>query len=177
MKKLLAVIDFQKDFVNGALGFEGAEKLDEKISEKIEEYLKDKNDIIFTFDTHYENYPETMEGKNLPVPHCIKGKEGFKLFGKTGKYLSCAEKVFEKPTFGSIEFGKWLEGKDYQSIELVGLVSNICVVSNAVIAKASLPESEIIVDASCTDSYDKELHKKVLDVMEGMQIKVINRNN
>ena len=175
MKKLLAVIDFQKDFVDGALGFDGAQLLDEKIAAEIEKFLQDGNDIIFTFDTHNENYLETSEGRKLPIRHCIKGSDGFSLCGKTAEYEQKAVKTFEKPTFGSLEFANWLSKQEYESIEFVGLVSNICVISNAVLAKAALPEAEIIINAALTDSYDKELHQKCLDVAEGMQIDVINR--
>lgn len=175
MKKLLVVVDYQNDFVNGALGFEGAEKLDEKIADKIRKYKAENNDVVFTFDTHFENYFDTQEGKKLPVKHCVKGSEGWELYGETAKLISESDIRFEKNTFPSLELGKWLEGKCYDSVELVGLVSNICVLTNAVIVKAALPEAEIVVDAQCTSSHDKVLHEKTLDVMEGIQISVINR--
>lgn len=172
MKKLLIVVDYQNDFVNDSLGFNGAEKLENKIIEKISEY-KD-NDVIYTLDTHNENYMDTMEGKNLPVKHCIKNSEGWNLYGRL-KDLLKDNQCFEKETFGSTELFDYLLNNNYESIELVGLVSNICVISNAIIAKTALPESEIIVDASCTASFDDSLNKKALDVMEGLQIKIINR--
>ncbi len=172
MKDLLIVIDYQNDFVDGALGFSGAEKLEPYIVSKIEETLKAGNDLIFTYDTHNENYMETEEGKNLPIPHCIKNSKGWQLYGKVDEYKGKAIKLFDKPTFGSLELGKWLEEKDYKNITIVGLVSNICVISNAVIAKAALPNAHIIVEAKGTDSFDKDLNTKTLDVLKGLQIEV-----
>lgn len=169
MKKLLIVIDYQKDFVSGALGFDGAEKLEEGIASKIEEYKNDE--IVYTLDTHRENYMDTQEGKKLPIPHCIKGTEGHELFGKIKKLLE-GKKCFEENTFPSLELGKYLEGKDYDVIELCGLVSSICVISNAVIAKAACPDAEIVVNSALTASADSVLHQKALDVMQGLQITV-----
>lgn len=170
MKKLLIVIDYQNDFVSGTLGFDEAAELDGKICAKIDEYRND--DIIYTLDTHGEDYMSTQEGKNLPVPHCIKNTDGHKLYGRTGEKLA-GKKCFEKNTFPSLKLGKFLEGKAYDVIELCGLVSNICVISNAVIAKAACPEAEIVVNSALTAGADKELHQKALDVMKGLQITVL----
>ncbi|MBC8560055.1 cysteine hydrolase family protein [Fumia xinanensis] len=175
MKKALVVVDYQKDFVSGSLGFPGAEKLDEKIAAKIEENLQSGGDLIFTFDTHGEDYLDTLEGKNLPVLHCVKGSDGWKLYGKTGDYLQKAAAVTEKGAFGSLELGELLKKGQYDEVEFVGLVSSICVISNAVIAKAALPEAQITVDASCTAGADKNLHQEALDVMAGLQIQITNR--
>ncbi len=173
MKKAFIVVDFQNDFVSGSLGFPEAVTLDEKISGKIEKYLKEDYDLIYTFDTHYENYSETQEGKKLPVPHCIKGTEGYNIYGKTASFLDLAKIKIYKNVFGSLELGEFLKKEGYDVVELCGLVSNICVISNAVIAKAALPEAKIIVDASLTASADLSMHQKALDVMEGLQIEVI----
>ncbi len=170
MKKLLIVIDYQNDFVNGALGFDGAAALEDKICEKISEYENDE--IIYTLDTHGEDYMSTQEGQNLPVPHCIRNTEGHELYGKVKAKLA-GKKFFEKNTFPSLNMGKFLEGKAYDKIELCGLVSSICVISNAVIAKAACPEAEIVVNSALTDGADKELHQKALDVMRGLQITVL----
>lgn len=176
MKKLLVVVDYQNDFVDGALGFSGAEKLDGPICEKISQYRTEPDsDIIFTLDTHGKNYLSTQEGKNLPTPHCIAGTHGWELYGKTGEMCAEEDIVIEKPSFGSLELMDIAEENGYEQIELVGLVSNICVVSNAILLKTALPEAEIIVDAACTASFDPALNEKCLDVMEGLQIKVINR--
>lgn len=174
MKKVLVVVDYQRDFVNGSLGFEKAVKLEDVIARKIEEYNQSGGEVIFTFDTHFDNYMETQEGRNLPISHCIKNTEGWGLYGSIAGYCS-STKCFEKQTFGSMELAEYLRINEYDSVELVGVVSNICVISNAVLAKAALPEAEIIVDAACTASSDDNLNEKALDVMQGMQIRVINR--
>lgn len=185
MKKLLIVVDFQNDFVDGALGFPGASDLGERIAAKITEY-RDRGDVVaFTFDTHQEDYLATQEGRNLPVAHCVAGTPGHDLHPSIADLQRPSDPVFRKPTFGSSELFTWLhEANDvaerigsypFTSIELVGLVSNICVISNAVIAKAACPEVPIIVDASCTASHDQKLNEAALDVMEGLQIKVTNR--
>lgn len=176
MKKLLLVIDYQKDFVDGSLGFPGAEKLDGLIAQKIAAYRSAGDDVVFTLDTHGENYMDTQEGRRLPVPHCLRQTPGWELYGETGKVRRAEDTVLEKPAFPSLELGNWLRGKSYDRIELVGLVSYICVISNAIIAKAALPEAEIMVDAACTAGPDAALHQKALDVMaQGLQITVINR--
>ena len=177
MERYLFVIDYQKDFVDGALGFPGAETLDEKIAAKVREYGKGR--VFFTRDTHFENYLETREGKNLPVVHCIKGSEGWQVYGETAKALA----EVEAPGIDKLVFGMDVTDpataavlpETADEIELVGLVSNICVVSNAVVLQSKYPEATIIVDAACTDSFDKSLHEKVLDVLSGFQVKVLGR--
>lgn len=173
--KALIVVDYQNDFVSGSLGFETAPSLDEIIVKKIEEYRENDDEVIFTYDTHEENYLETLEGKNLPIAHCISDTEGWELYGETKTKQRATDQIFRKETFGSSQLFDYLRDNEYDSVELVGLVSNICVISNAVLAKTALPNTEIIVDAAATDSFDKILNEKVLDVMEGLQIKVINR--
>ena len=185
MKRLLIVVDYQNDFVDGALGFEGAETLDERIGEKIDQYRETSDTIMFTLDTHHRDYLETQEGRNLPIPHCIEGTEGHELYGKVAERLHESDTVFLKPTFGSSALFERLMGvqavadgigtEPFESIELVGLVSNMCVLANAVIARTACPNVPIIVDASCTDAPDLEMNEKALDIMEGLQIQVINR--
>jgi len=179
MKKCLIVVDYQNDFVNGSLGFSGAEQLEEPILTKIKAYEASGDDIIYTFDTHYDEYLETREGKGLPIKHCIQETEGHALFGKIFDHYensdyAHAEEVF-KDTFGSSDLLKMLIKKDqYETIELVGLVSYICVLSNAIIAKTAQPEAEIIVDANATAGPDKELHEACLKLMhDALQIKVV----
>ena len=177
MNRYLFVIDYQNDFVDGALGFPGAEKLDEKIAAKVRAYGKGK--VLFTRDTHFENYMDTREGKNLPVPHCIRGSFGWEVYGETARALNEVEaKAIDKLVFGMDVTDPATAAvlpETADEIELVGLVSNICVVSNAVVLQSKYPEATIIVDAQCTDSFDKALHEKVLDVLDGFQVKVINR--
>ena len=177
MERYLFVIDYQNDFVDGALGFPGAEKLDAAIAAKVRSY--GKGHVLFTRDTHFENYLDTREGKNLPIPHCIKDSFGWQVYGETAKALA----EVEAPAIDKLVFGMDITDpataavlpETADQIELVGLVSNICVVSNAVVLQSKYPEATIIVDASCTDSFDKTLHEKVLDVLEGFQVKVVGR--
>ena len=177
MNRYLFVIDYQNDFVDGALGFPGAERIDAKIAAKIRAY--GKGHVLFTRDTHFENYLDTREGRNLPVVHCIKGTPGWQVYGETAKALAEVEaSAIDKLVFGMdvtdpATAAVLPEAAD--ELELVGLVSNICVVSNAVVLQSKYPEATITVDASCTDSFDKALHEKVLDVLEGFQVKVTNR--
>ena len=178
MKKLLLVVDYQKDFVDGALGFPGAERLDGPIAEKITAYHAAGDDVAFTLDTHQENYLDTQEGRKLPVPHCLMNSEGWQLYGKTGQAMDKSrDMVVCKPAFPSLWLGGWLKGQGYDRIEIVGLVSYLCVLSNAIVAKAALPEAELVVDASCTAGPDPVLHHNVLDLMEALQITVINRKD
>ena len=177
MNRYLLVIDYQNDFVDGALGFPGAELLDEKIASKVRAY--GKGHVLFTRDTHFENYLTTREGKNLPVEHCIKGTPGWQVYGETAKALEEVNaKAIDKLVFGMDVTDPATAAvlpESADEIELVGLVSNICVVSNAVVLQRKYPDATIIVDAACTDSFDKNLHEKVLDVLSGFQVKVINR--
>lgn len=175
MKKALVVVDFQKDFVDGSLGFSKAAELERAIAQKIELYKANNDTVIFTYDTHDENYLELREGRYLPVPHCIKGTEGWELYGSVADMKDESTPCFEKPTFGSVELMNYLVDNQFEHIEFVGVVSNICVISNAVLAKAALPEADIVVDAACTASNDDSLNEKALDVMQGMHIDVINR--
>lgn len=175
MKKVLVVVDYQNDFVSGALGFPGAEKLEEPIVRKIEQYKADGADVIFTLDTHYEDYLETEEGRNLPITHCVKGTHGWELYGRVADCVEASSMVFEKPTFGSMSLARYLAEKKYDRVELVGLVSNICVLSNAVLAKAALPEAHIVVDARCAAGNDPSLHEKALDVLRGVHVEVTGK--
>ena len=169
MKKLLIIVDFQNDFIDGALGFKKAETLVDVINKKINEYLNNNDDIIFTLDTHDDNYLNTYEGENLPIPHCIDGTFGHKV-NKNCDYLDKAIKVFKKNTFPSLELAKFLENTNYEYVELCGLVSNICVLSNAIMVKSALPNASIIIDKTATSSFDEELENKAFDVLKGLHI-------
>lgn len=172
MKRCLIVVDYQKDFVTGSLGFVGAEKIEGRIAEKIREYRKEGCDILFTLDTHGEDYLKTNEGRNLPVIHCVEDTEGHELFGEVGRLRSKTDRVFLKGTFGSDELYEYLKKSGYSYVELAGVVTNICVITNAALAKTALPEAEIAVDASCVASNDEELNLAALNVMESLQIKI-----
>lgn len=170
MKKCLIVIDYQNDFVSGTLGFSKAVELDNRIAQKIKEYHVNGDDVLFTFDTHHEDYLKSREGHYLPVAHCIKGTVGHALYGKTSESRMTEDRCFEKNTFGSDGLYEYLKKTMYKRIELAGVVTNICVISNAVLAKTAQPETDIVVDVSCVASNDEGLNEAALKVMEGLQI-------
>ena len=168
--KLLIVIDMQNDFIDGALGTKEAVAIVPAVAQKISDARKAGDMVVFTRDTHHENYLATQEGKNLPVVHCIKDTAGWQI----SDALDVADsRVFDKPSFGSVElsdFAATLDG--LTEIELVGLCTGICVISNAFILKAKLPEVKISVDAKCCACVTPESHKTALDAMKLCQINV-----
>ncbi|QIK69874.1 cysteine hydrolase [Erysipelothrix sp. HDW6C] len=172
MRKLYLVVDVQNDFVTGSLGFKKAERVVAAIEKKLLN-LRADDALIFTRDTHHEDYLQTQEGLHLPVEHCIKGTKGWEIVDALQPYVSRAEQIFDKPTFGSHELGVYLHNNSFDEIEIMGLVSNICVISNAVIAKAALPEARIVVDRMCTSSADEKLDAETMNVMEGFQVEII----
>lgn len=175
MKKCLIVVDYQKDFVSGSLGFPEAVELEQCIAQKIKEYRHRGDEIIFTLDTHDEHYLQTQEGKNLPVAHCLKGTDGHNLYGEIATLMEEEDKRFYKYTFGSDALYEYLKEQPFASIELAGVVSNICVVANAILAKTAQPETPILVDARCTASNDSGLNQAALVVMTGLQIQIDHR--
>ncbi|MBE6611180.1 MAG: cysteine hydrolase [Ruminococcaceae bacterium] len=173
MKKLLIVVDYQVDFVNGTLGFDGADALAPKLAERIKAARAAGEDVIFTYDTHQSNYLETSEGRHLPVLHCIEGTPGHALFGEIAELVQPEDRLINKPSFGSEELFDLLRHSAYEIVELCGLVTDICVISNAILAKTALPEAEIIVNSALVDSFDKSKHAAALDVMRSVQITVL----
>lgn len=171
---LLIVVDYQVDFVTGALGFPEAKAIEEAVCNKIQARSKEGYDIIFTFDTHEPDYLSTREGRKLPVSHCQRGSEGWNLYGRTAELLRLGM-GFEKNAFGSLELAQYLRDKKYRRVELIGVVTQLCVLSCTVLAAAALPESDIIVDAACCASPNGPLHESALDVLEALQITVANR--
>ena len=174
MKKILIVVDMQKDFVDGALGSAEAVAIVDNVVRKIESF---DGDVIVTYDTHEENYMGTQEGKNLPVPHCIKGSDGWQLDHKVQSALDKRTyAVIEKPTFGSTALPEYIKA-NYDpaeiSIELIGLCTDICVVSNALLLKANFLETPISVDASCCAGVTPDTHNAALTTMKMCQVKVI----
>lgn len=169
--KLLIVVDIQNDFIDGSLGTKEAEKIVPNVCDKIKNW---DGDIICTRDTHTENYLETSEGRNLPVRHCIEGTSGHAINDDVAKAFNGREvTVVDKPTFGSTGLAKLVASFDYDYIELVGLCTDICVVSNALLIKATLPEAEIVVDASCCAGVTPQSHIAALTTMKMCQIKII----
>ena len=176
MNRLLVVVDYQNDFVDGALGFKGAELISHNIAELIKEFRNKGDEVVFTYDTHDEDYLNTVEGKNLPVPHCFKDSDGWQLYPEINALLEDAE-VFYKPGFGSKELGDYIASKNYDEIYLVGLVSDICVFSNAIVAKASAsPYTKIKVVRNATSSFDLEMQEKSFDVLKHLHIEIISFN-
>ena len=174
MKKILVVVDIQNDFVDGALGTPEAVAIIDNVAEKIKNF---DGDIFVTYDTHYENYMGTLEGKKLPVPHCIKGTDGWQLNGKIADALNNKKyKTVEKLTFGSVELPELVKeviGDDTAEITLIGLCTDICVVSNALLLKANLLDCEIFIDASCCAGVTPDTHNAALETMKCCQINVI----
>ncbi len=173
MKKILIVVDYQNDFVNGALGFPGAESLDKPIAEKIRAY--GAGNVFYTLDTHRPDYLNTREGAHLPVVHCVKNTPGWEVFGETKKALEEVGAVgFPKESFGLLPTEGVLKKLPAYAdeIELVGLVSNICVLSNAVVFQTLYPQAQMIVDAAYTKSFDENLHTATLAVLKGLQVEV-----
>lgn len=169
MKRLLVVVDMQKDFIDGSLGTKEAQEIVPGVVKKIKEYEAAGDEVVFTFDTHHENYLETQEGKRLPVKHCIKGTEGWELDKELQGFSG---KRFEKPAFGSRELAQWAKAGGFSSIELVGLCTDICVISNALLLKAFLPETPVLVDASCCAGVTPKSHENALEAMKMCQIDV-----
>lgn len=173
MDKLLIVVDMQKDFIDGTLGTAEAQSIIDKVVRKIDSF---EGSIIATKDTHRADYLETREGKYLPVPHCIKHTEGWEI----DKNIMSALKrkgfrLVEKTTFGSVELPELIKEKfntEKLSIELIGLCTDICVVSNAMLLKAAFPEMDISVDSSCCAGVTPEKHEAALETMRSCQIEI-----
>ncbi len=173
-KKILLVIDVQNDFVDGSLGTKEAQAMLPALLEKVRTF---DGDVIYTKDTHPENYLETQEGKKLPVPHCIKGTKGWELVPALAELQQkSGAKVYEKPTFGSVTLAHELHQRyvagEIASIELVGLCTDICVISNALLLKAAMPELPITIDPDCCAGVTPEKHAAALEVMKSCQIGV-----
>lgn len=178
MKKLLVVIDYQNDFVDGALGFEEAKELENGIYEKVNYYLNNKDKVLFTYDTHREDYLNTREGKNLPIFHCLDKSHGHKLYGTLEEFLNKKNTIHHKKYgFGiaPIDMIKLYEeiGDDIETIEIVGVVTNICVISNFVMLQSQYRNANIKVNSKLCASFDESLHEKTLDIIKGLQGEVI----
>ncbi len=174
MTKILVVVDIQNDFVTGALGSKEAESIIENACKKIRGF---DGDIYVTLDTHGEDYMKTQEGTKLPVPHCIKGTDGWKLNSEIEKSLEGKKfTLIEKPTFGSQKLAELISEKykdEELSVELIGICTDICVISNALTIRAHNTECEITVDSSCCAGVSPEAHNAALEVMKSCLINVI----
>ncbi len=175
MKKILLVIDMQNDFIDAALGTKEAVAIVENVKSKIKSY--EKSNIFATRDTHEENYLETQEGEHLPVRHCIRGTEGWQIRKDIQKLLD-ESKIFDKPTFGSLRLAQTIKEmyeneKGELEVEICGLCTDICVVSNALLLKATLPEMKIFLDPKCCAGVTPQKHDAAIETMRSCQIQII----
>ena len=169
-KKLLVVVDMQNDFIGGALGTQEAQSILPAVRARIADARKEGEEVAFTRDTHGEDYLSTQEGKNLPVPHCIAGTAGHEI--AAGLCLA-GERVFDKPAFGSIELAAYVKERGFAAVELVGVCTDICVISNALLVKAFGPEAEVCVRAGCCAGVTPQSHQTALAAMRACQVKIL----
>lgn len=170
MKKALVVVDFQNDFIDGALGFEKTKGLKERILKLVSEF---DGDVIFTFDTHGKDYLNTKEGQNLPVCHCQKDSIGWQMPEIFQPFLQKAKKVFEKNTFGSLDFALFLKKEQYEQIEFCGLVSHICVFHNIILAFNSALNTKLILHKNATASFDERLEHHAFELLKAFWVEII----
>ncbi len=171
--KTLIVVDMQTDFIDGALGSKEATKIVSNVVKKIKKYVKNGDRVIFTQDTHKKNYMKTREGKYLPVPHCIKGSDGWMIPSKIRNAAPEDTLVIEKPAFGYTGWKSILKA-DKDPVELIGLCTDICVVSNALAIKNTFPERDVAVDSSCCAGVSPASHDAALLTMKCCQIDILN---
>ena len=170
MRKVIVVVDMQNDFVDGALGTQEAQAIMPRLVEKLKAEQTADTALVFTMDTHGADYLETQEGKKLPVEHCIRGTAGWQIADALQPFVREAAAILEKPTFGATALPTVLA--DYDEIEFVGLCTDICVISNALLAKAFYPEKRIRVDAACCAGVTPESHTNALSAMRMCQVEV-----
>ena len=168
--KILVVVDMQNDFIDGALGTAEAVAIVPAVIEKIKTYEDEGGLIIYTRDTHPDSYLDTREGRYLPIKHCIAGTHGHLI---PSEILRGHTTVIDKPTFGSMALIEYLDGVDFDSIELIGLCTDICVVSNALLVKAKFPECDVTVDSACCAGVTPDTHTAALTTMKMCQINVL----
>ena len=172
-KNVLAVIDMQNDFIDGALGTKEAQAIVGNVAEYIKKSMSDGVEVVYTRDTHFDNYMDTQEGKNLPVPHCIKGTRGWEIRDELKALQNDDTRIFDKLTFGSVELAEYLKGMvGLESVTLIGLCTDICVISNAMVIKANLPEVQINVVESCCAGVTPQSHKNAVEAMKMCQVAV-----
>lgn len=171
MKKLLVVVDMQNDFVTGTLGTKEAEAIVGNVEKKVRLYEEQKQEIVFTRDTHEKDYLHTQEGRKLPVIHCIRGTDGWEIIPQLQSYTK-GRKIFDKPSFGSTELARYIQVGNYDQAEFIGVCTDICVISNALLTKAYSPELPVLTDAQCCAGVTPESHDSALCTMKMCQIDV-----
>ena len=172
MMKALVVVEMQNGLITGARGTEEAQKIVSAVTKRISAAATEGWEIVFTMDTHHADYLSTQEGKNLPVVHCVKGTDGFALAPEV-EALSAGCRRFEKNTFGSVQLASYLREKQAEEVELIGLCTDICVISNAMLIKAFLPETKVSVKADCCAGVTPQSHDNALSAMKMCQISVL----
>jgi len=172
MKKVLVVVDMQNDFITGSLGNDDCKAVVPHVVSETKRCIEEGYDIIFTMDSHGQDYLDTQEGKKLPVPHCISGSNGERIIPELEIFKPFS--YFKKQTFGSVTLVQSLAKSQYDEIELIGVCSEICVVSNALLIKAFLPEAKVKVISSCCAGVTPESHKAALETMKMCQIEVVS---
>lgn len=177
MKRILVVVDMQNDFLTGTLGSKEAEQVIQSVVDKINKYKNENGTVILTRDTHDSHYLDTQEGKFLPVMHCIKDTMGWEIADQIKEVIDNNMMIIDKPTFGSMELAseiKNISENESVEVELVGVCTDICVVSNALILKAVLPEVVVKVDATCCAGVTYSKHKSALETLKSCQVTIIN---
>ena len=169
---LLIVVDMQNDFINGSLGTKEAQAIVPAVKARILEAMEDRWQVIFTKDTHSIDYLKTQEGKNLPIKHCLRGSDGWQLHPEL-QDLSIGSSVFEKGSFGSLELAEYVSSLNPDAIEVIGLCTDICVVSNVALLKAYCPEVPMSVRANCCAGVTPEAHEHALATMKSLQVDIL----
>lgn len=173
MEKLLVIVDMQTDFIDGVLGTEEAKAIVPSVVKKIKEW---DGDMVCTMDTHFDDYLDTQEGKKLPVPHCVINTDGWMINDQICVAVKESEKnvrTFAKYTFGSMEMAEYVKNAGYDYIEFVGLCTDICVISNAMLVKTMVPEAKIVVDSTCCAGVTPNSHNNALEAMKMCHIDIV----
>lgn len=165
----MIAVDLQKDFIDGALGTPQAQQILPAVRDRIARARAEGETVVFTRDTHGQDYLQTQEGRNLPAVHCLRGSEGWLI----APGLYAGERVFDKPSFGSVELAQYVRDEGFDEVELIGVCTDICVISNALLIKAFCPETEITVRADCCAGVAPESHQRALLAMQVCQIKIV----
>lgn len=172
MKKLLLVIDYQNDFIDGTLGFKGAQDITKGIVNRVKHYVQNKQDIVFTMDTHNKNYLTTLEGKSLPIKHAIVNTRGWQLHQDLLPYVKYGT-IITKDTFGAKTLFNYFNKHKYQQVEIIGVVTNLCVLANAIITKSCLPNANIIIYKKLIAAPNKKLHYEAINLLKHSYFKII----
>lgn len=173
MKKAFVLVDYQNDFIDGALGFEKAKTLKQNILARLKNLDFSDTDLLITYDTHGEDFLKTKEGLNLPVTHCLEGSKGWELPEDFAHFKQKARKIFHKNTFGSLDLANFLQKEQYEQIEFAGLVSHICVFHNIILAFNAGLNTKLILHKNCTASFDEGLENAAFDLLRAFWVELV----